>query len=213
MPADERVISYIHSLGTDNCTLLEEIYQKARKDRVPVIRRETQDFLKTLLQMVRPERILEIGTAVGFSALLMALHTEETCRIVTLEKNPASAEEAEKNIARAGMGERISVRVGDAADLLKELDGSFDLIFMDAAKAQYMSYLHEAKRLGKKGTVLLADNILQEGDVIESRFLIERRDRTIHKRMREFLYEITHDPELSTSLIPLGDGISLSVVR
>lgn len=111
------------------------------------------------------------------------------------------------------MEERISVRAGDASDIMNELDGPYDLIFMDAAKAQYMSYLHEAKRLMKKGAVLLADNIFQEGDVIESRFLIERRDRTIHKRMREFLYEIMHDPELSTSLLPLGDGISLSVVK
>lgn len=213
MTADGRVISYINSLGIENNAFLEELYKSAVSRNIPVVRRESQSFIKTLLQMLAPERILEIGTAVGFSALLMAFYSDEKCVLTTLEKEPRLAEEAVFNISRAGMEKRIRVIQGDANETLKTLEGAYDLVFMDAAKAQYESYLSEVKRLMRKGSVLLADNIFQEGSLTESRFLIERRDRTIHKRMREFLYDIKHDPVLETSLIPLGDGMALCVMR
>ena len=213
MTADERVISYINSLGVQNNDFLEALYDRAAKDRVPVIRREVISFIKTVLKMIMPESILEIGTAVGFSSLLMAFNTEPCCHITTLESEPEMIKAARENIASAGMEDRINIIPGDANITLAEISDRYDLVFMDAAKAQYISFLPEVKRLMKEGAVLLSDNIFHDGEIIESRFLVERRDRTIHKRMREYLYAIKHDPELCTSLIPLGDGLAFSVKR
>ena len=211
MTNDERVSAFINSLDPGNAPFLEDLYQKAKADGIPVIRRETAAFLKTLVQMVKPESILEVGTAVGFSALLMAAGAPESCRIVTMEDYEKHAVLAKENITRYGYADRISLVFGDALDELDKLEGFFDLVFLDAAKAQYIHFLPKLKKHMKKGSVLVADNILQEGDILESRFAVERRDRTIHKRMREYLYSVTHDPELESCIIPIGDGITLSV--
>ena len=116
-----------------------------------------------------------------------------------------------ENFRRAGREEQITLLEGDAADILKGLTGSYDFIFMDAAKGQYIHFLPDVFRLLAPGGILLSDNVLQDGDIIESRFAVERRDRTIHSRMREYLYTLTHHPDLTTSVLPLGDGVTLSV--
>ena len=213
MISPERINTYLMSLGRDLPDWLEALYRKAAGERVPVLRPESRDLLITVLKLRMPSNILEVGTAVGFSALLMAYYTEPSCRIRTIEIDPESAEKERLNIKNAGMDGRITVICGDAAEVLKKTEPAFDLIFMDAAKGQYIHFLPEVKRLMKDGSVLVSDNIFQEGDVLDSRFLIERRDRTIHKRMREYLYALTHDEELYTSLIPAGDGLALSVMR
>jgi len=213
MQSEERVNSYIRSLESGETPFLEELYAEALNDHIPVIRRELMSFLKTLLLIAGPKNILEVGCATGFSSIFMASSTDDDCYIRTIEIDPEDAEQARGNILRAGLSDRITVICGDASDVLKELEGPYDLIFMDAAKGQYLSWLPEVKRLMKSGSVLLSDNIFREGEILESRFLVERRDRTIHKRMREYLYEITHDPLLATSLLPVGDGAALSVMR
>ncbi len=213
MIVDERYVTFINSMDTSHTEFLEKLYGKAREDGVPVIRREMQSFLKTYLLIQRPERILEVGTAVGFSSILMAEYAPNPCRITTIENYEKRIVEAKKNISAAGYEKEIELLEGDAAEVLKTLEESYDLIFMDAAKGQYINFLPEVKRLMKPGSVLISDNVLQDGDIIESRFLVERRDRTIHKRMREYLYVLKHDAELTTSIIPLGDGITISVMK
>lgn len=213
MIIDERFRIFLNSMDTPHTPFLEELYKKAVRDHVPVIRRELQSFLKTFLLILKPEKILEIGTAVGFSSILMAQYAPEPCSILSVESNAQRMREAEKNIREAGFADKIPLRFGDAADVLRELDGPYDLVFMDAAKGQYLHFLPEITRLLEKGGVLISDNVLQDGSLIESRFLIERRDRTIHKRMREYLYQLKHDPAFSTSILPVGDGITLSVRR
>ena len=131
--------------------------------------------------------------------------------MVTIEHDAGRAERARENFRRAGRSGQIRLLEGDAGILLPELSGEFDLIFMDAAKGQYIHWLPDILRLLAPGGVLLSDNVLQEGDLIESRYLVERRNRTIYKRMREYLYTLTHDPALSTSVLPLGDGAALTV--
>ncbi len=200
-------------MDTGHTPFLEEIYGKAIKNDVPVVRREMQAFLKTFLLISRPEKILEIGTATGFSALLMAEYAPKPCSVITIENYEKRFAEAEANIASSEHADRISLIKGDALEELKKLEGTFDLIFMDAAKGQYIFFLPLIKKLMKPGSVMIADNVLQDGDIIEPRYIVQRRERTIYKRMREFLYEIKHDPELETSIIPLGDGISLSVMK
>ena len=211
MIAGERTTAYINSLDMGNSELLNQIEREALKTYVPIIRRETQSFLKTLLTARKPESILEVGTAVGFSALLMAEYSGPDTRITTIEKYAKRIPIAKENFRLAGREKQITLLEGDAAEILKKLNGTYDFIFMDAAKGQYIHFLPDIMRLLAPGGLLLSDNVLQDGDIIESRFAVERRDRTIHSRMREYLYVLTHHPELQTSVLPLGDGVTLSV--
>ena len=189
--------TYINSLDRGNTPFLEELEQTALRDRVPVIRREMQSFIKTFLAMNQPGRILEVGTAIGFSTLLMCEYGREDLQIVTIENYDKRIPIARENFRRAGREDQITLLEGDAGELLKTLEGPFDMIFMDAAKGQYIHWLPDIRRLMAKGSVLISDNVLQEGDIIESHYLVERRKRTIYKRMREYLYELKHDPSLS----------------
>lgn len=211
--AEERVVMYIRSLETEECPMLEEMEREALENGVPIIKKETQSFLKTLISLQRPEKVLEIGTATGFSALLMCEYAPENCRLVTIENYEQRIIAARENFRRAGREGQISLMEGDALKVLRGLEGKFDFVFMDAAKAQYIHYLPEVLRLLEKGGVLVSDNVMQDGNVFESRFAVERRDRTIHARMREYLYEIKHNEALVTSILPLGDGVAVSVKR
>ena len=203
--------TYVNSLDRGNTPFLEELEQTALRDRVPVIRREMQSFIKTFLAMNQPGRILEVGTAIGFSTLLMCEYGREDLQIVTIENYDKRIPIARENFRRAGREDQITLLEGDAGELLKTLEGPFDMIFMDAAKGQYIHWLPDIRRLMAKGSVLISDNVLQEGDIIESHYLVERRKRTIYKRMREYLYELKHDPSFVTSILPLGDGVTVSV--
>mgnify|MGYP002581495336 FL=1 len=211
MIVDERMVTYINSLDMGNTPLLNEIEREAKADLVPVIRREMQSFLKVLLAIHRPLRVLEVGTAVGFSALLFCEYGPENMQVTTIEKYEKRIPIARENFRRAGRENQITLLEGDAADILKELQESYDLIFMDAAKGQYIHFLDDVLRLMKPGSVLVSDNVLQGGDIIESHYAVERRNRTIYKRMREYLYELKHNDKLLTSVIPLGDGVTVSV--
>ena len=196
MIVDERMRNYINSLDMGNTPFLEELEQIALRDRVPIIRREMQSFIKMFLALNQPKRILEVGTAVGFSTLLMCEYGPEDLQIVTIENYEKRIPIARENFRKAERESQITLLEGDAGEILKGLKGSFDMIFMDAAKGQYINWLPDVKRLMKKGSVLISDNVLQEGDIIESHYLVERRNRTIYKRMREFpkvlLYESVH---------------------
>jgi predicted O-methyltransferase YrrM len=213
MIVDERIVTFINSLDTKNSEILEVIEREALDDNVPIIRREMQSFLKVLLLVKKPMRILEVGTAVGFSALLMSEYTPEECTITTIENYEKRIPIARQNFVRAGKENRITLIEGDAMEVLGTLKESYDFIFMDAAKGQYIHYFPEVMRLLSDGGLLVSDNVMQDGDVIESRFAVERRGRTIHARMREYLYELKHNDELVTSIVPLGDGVALSVKK
>ena len=210
MIADERMSAFIDSLDTGNTPFLNEIESEAKKTNVPIIRTQTQSLIKLLLAISKPTSILEVGCAIGFSALLMSEYAPADCHITTIEKYEKRIPVARENFKRAGREDRITLLEGDAADILKELDGPYDLIFMDAAKGQYIHFLPDVLRLLSKGGILLSDNVLQDGDVIESRFAVTRRNRTIHSRMREYLYELKHCPDLETAILPVGDGVTIS---
>lgn len=213
MIVDERLVTYINSLDTGNTRILDAVEREALDSYVPIIRKEMQSFLKFLLAMKKPARILEVGTAVGFSAILMAEYDPVPCQITTIENYEKRIPIARENFKRAGKEAQIALLEGDAAEVLKTLEDPYDFIFMDAAKGQYIHFLPEILRLLAKDGVLVSDNVLQDGDVIESRFAVTRRNRTIHKRMREYLYTLTHSEELVTAVLPVGDGITLSTRR
>ena len=211
MIVDNRITEYLHSLETSRGELLDTIEKKAIEDGVPIIRSETAALLRSLTAALRPENILEIGTAVGYSALQMCQVMPKNCHITTIEKYEKRIPEAKENFKKAGEESRITFLEGDADMWLKELKGKqFDLVFMDAAKGQYLNWLPLLLDLMPVGAVLISDNVLQDGDVVQSRFAVQRRNRTIHSRMREYLYELKHMEEFETAVIPIGDGVTIS---
>lgn len=210
---DERLTVFIDSLYGRNTPFLEELERKALSEGIPIIKKETQAFLRFLLSYGNVRNVLEIGTATGFSALFMAELLGEGSLITTIESYDKRYKEAKVNIEASGFPERVRLLTGDAGKILPELKGPYDLIFIDAAKAQYPVYLKEALRLLDEKGFIVADNCLRGGEILESRFAVERRNRTIHKRMREFLKELTTSEELVCVVLPVGDGVAAAYRR
>lgn len=213
MMEESRITGYIRSLDSGHGELCDRIAREARAAYVPIIRPETAAFLKTMVTALAPKRILEVGTAVGYSALLMAQVMPEDGHIITIEKFRPRVLKAREHFCEAGQDARITLIEGDAEQILQKLTGPYDFIFMDAAKGQYIHWLPRIQELMSPGAVLFSDNVLQDGDILESRYAVTRRDRTIHARMREYLYELTHTEVFQTSILPIGDGVTVSVKR
>ena len=211
MIIDERLFTFINSFDKGKSQFLDELEQEAKRDYVPIIRKDMQNLLRFLLRLKRPVKILEVGTAVGFSALLMAENTSADCVITTIENYEKRIPIARENFKKAGMEQRITLLEGDATEILKELDGPYDFIFMDAAKGQYLNFLPDLLRLLAEDGMLVSDNVLQDGDLMESRYAVTRRNRTIHSRMRDYLYELKNNPVLETVILPVGDGVTISI--
>ncbi len=276
MIADERISEYLLALEPEMPDYLVKLEQKAKADEVPIIRKDAQALLRFLLRMKRPARILEIGTAVGFSCLYMSEYMPEEALIATIEKVPMRIRPAKENFVSAPGCGRIALLVGDAAQVLRTLaeervlaenrsfpvkdEGTesperkmesaifreasgkmqdpekkaerleeiflpagdksawngqalseqYDFIFMDAAKGQYMNFLPNILQLLSPEGIFVTDNVLQEGSLADSKFAITRRDRTIHKRMRDYLFELTHNDRLNTTVLPVGDGMTIT---
>lgn len=213
MITDERIASFINSFNSDYDDVITAIRKEAEEQGVPIIRREAGEFIRLLLRMKKPVNILEIGTAVGFSAIFMSRFIAEDGHITTIENYQPRIDKAKENIKLAGAEKKITLLEGDANEVLPTLSDQYDLIFMDAAKGQYGSFFKNAIPLLASEGILLCDNVLQDGDVLESRFAVTRRNRTIHARMREYLYELKHDERLDTAILNIGDGMSLSVKK
>lgn len=213
MIVDERITSFINSMNPDDTGIVGIIEQEALEEEVPIIRKETKEWIKTMLLIKKPMHILEVGTAVGYSSIYMSQFLPEQGHITTIEKWEPRIVKAKENFKRAGIEDRVTFLEGDAADILKNLEGSFDFIFMDAAKGQYIHFLPDIIRLLEGDGILVSDNVLQDGEVLDSRYVVNRRNRTIHNRMREYLYALKNHEHLDTSIIPLGDGVALSVKR
>lgn len=213
MIVEERMAVFIDSLDMGNTPFLDEIEKYALENQVPVVKKSTQSLLKFLLAFAKPESILEVGTAIGFSALLMSEYGPKNCHITTIENYEKRIPIARQNFVRAKKEEQITLLEGDAAEVLKGLEGCYDMIFMDAAKGQYLNFLPDVLRLLSPEGLLVSDNVLQEGEIIQSRFAVPRRDRTIHARMREYLHKLKHSPTLETAVLPVGDGVALTTKK
>lgn len=214
MITNPKVLEYLDIISPVNSKALEEVRAEAKRNYIPIIKRDTENFLKFVLKMQNPGSILEIGCAVGYSAAVMLENSDAD--IVTVEKMPERVEEAKRNIKYADFESRASILEGDAGEILKSLADKgekFDFIFMDAAKAQYITWLPVVKKLLKESGMIFSDNCLQEGDLAESSFAIRKRDKTIHKRMREYIYLLLHDETLESWIFSIGDGVLLSRSR
>ena len=216
MIIDERLSTYIDSISWNIPEYLKKTEKTALDNEVPVIRRSMQSLLSFLLITRKPKAILEIGTAVGFSSMLMSEYVSENTIIDTIEKVPMRIKDAKNNYKACGKESRINLIEGDALLELEKLVKAgvkYDFIFMDAAKGQYMNFLEYVLELMTDDAMLVTDNVLQDGDIIQSRYAVTRRDRTIHGRMREYLYYLTHSDKLNTVVLPVGDGVTLSTFK
>lgn len=209
------MLTFIHSFDSEKPAYLDALERYAKETNVPIIRPQMQSLLRLLVTWGRPVQILEVGTAIGFSALLMSEYAPKGCHITTIEKYEKRIPLAKENFEKAGKSDCITLLEGDAAEILASMkqDGAFDLIFMDAAKGQYIHFLPDIRRLLSPTGLLVSDNILQDGELMESKYAVIRRNRTIHNRMRAYLYELTHCEELETTILPIADGVALSAKR
>ncbi len=216
MIIDENLTGYIRSFEPDLPNYLYEMEREGLENLVPIIKKESQSVLRFVLKAYRPKKLLEIGTAIGFSASLMLDILEGDAEVLTIEKSTDRVADAERNLKKSPYRDSVTLVEGDAAEILGRLVSDkpeYDFVFMDAAKAQYSEYLKHIDKLLKPGGVLLTDNILQEGSVYCSKFSVIRRDRTIHQRMRQFLDHMMRTDEYSSCIIPIGDGMLMSIKK
>lgn len=211
MESQDRLQTYLNLLHPDLTPFLLELESIAKDADVPIIRKDTQNFLRMMMQLHAPKSILEVGTAVGFSTILMATYAPADCQITTIENYEKRILLARNHFEQSGFEDQITLLAEDAMEALDSLEDTYDFVFMDAAKGQYPAFLPKIKPLLHKGSVFITDNVLQEHEVIESHYAVVRRNRTIHKRMREYLYELTHDEDFVTDILPIGDGIAVCV--
>ncbi|HFN9949690.1 TPA: O-methyltransferase [Enterococcus faecium] len=188
---------------------LGKLEEEAHVAEVPVIPHETVVFLKFLLGQIQPERILEIGAAIGFSSSVMATTIGENAHVTTIDRFDVMIEKAKKNYERLGLTDKVTLLEGQAADILPELSGPYDFIFMDSAKSKYIEFLPECLRLLRKGGVLMVDDIFQGGTILLPDEEIPRDKRAIHRKLNEFLRVVMNHPDLTSTILPLGDGVIL----
>ena len=202
----EEIVSFMRERQAPVTDALKELEEFARRENIPIIPHETVAFFRLFLQTMQPKSILEIGTAIGFSALLMAEQVPDA-RITTIDRNEEMIGFAKENFARFDQRDQITLLEGDAVDLLEHIEQRFDLIFMDSAKSKYIVFLPEVLKRLEVGGVVILDDIFQGGDVARDIMEVRRGQRTIYRGLQR-LFDATLDhPSLTTSLIPLGDGI------
>ncbi len=205
----EYINEYVRNTIKQEEGVLAELEKFAEENHVPIVHPEVARLLVVLGKLARPRRILEIGTAIGYSALLFSTVLQPGGKIDTIERYDVMVDRAMSNIKKAGLEDTITVMAGDALEVLRCLDKQYDMVFVDAAKGQYLEFLPECLRMLNKGGLLISDNVLYKG-MVATDDLVVRRKKTIVKRMRDYLDVICHHEELETSLIPMGDGVALS---
>lgn len=206
---NEDILHYLRTEQKQLTGALGELEELAHENGVPVIPHETVVFLQFLLKQKQPKNVLEIGTAIGFSASLMAETLGKDAKITTIDRFPVMIEKAKANFTKLGLEDQVTLLEGDAADLLSTLEGPYDFIFMDSAKSKYITFLPDCLRLLSEDGVLMVDDIFQAGTVLQPIKEIPRKNRSIHRHLNEFLEEVTKSPELTSTLLPLGDGVAL----
>ena len=216
MVEHERFESFLESIPDGLPEYLTDLEIENIKDNIPIIRKGSQRLIRFMLEMKKPLNILEVGTATGFSSVFMLEFLNKKAKITTIEKMEERAAKAEENFKKFDKNKRITLVKGDAADILSELadkDKTYDFIFMDAAKGQYINFFNNIKKLLISGGILITDNMLQEGRLLDSRYTVVRRDRTIHRRMREYVNALLTDKEFETMLLESGDGMAVSIKK
>lgn len=204
---------YLWDIEPKDQGLIRELEIEAEETEVPIIPLEVKSFLTTMLEMKPPKNVLEIGTAIGYSAILMSQYLQEGGLIHTIERNPVMMERAEVNFKKANVEDKVRMFKGTAEEILPLLTGPYDLVFIDAAKGKYELFFEHAKRMLAPEGMIIADNVLHKGMVAKERLDIPRRQRTIHTRMQNFFHNILNDDTFKTSILPIGDGVAICYKR
>ncbi|MEE3737469.1 O-methyltransferase [Streptococcus uberis] len=202
----EEIVSFMRTKQKRNESFLAEIEAFARQENIPIIQHEVVAYFRVLLQTIQPKAILEVGTAIGFSALLMAENVP-TASITTIDRNPEMIELAKKNFEKYDSRHQISLLEGDAADILSTLNQEFDFVFLDSAKSKYIVFLPEILRNLKVGGIIIIDDVFQGGDIAKPIEEVRRGQRTIYRGLHKLFQATLDHPDLSASLIPLSDGL------
>lgn len=205
---NEYITEYIRGIIPVSDKIFHELEEYALENNVPIIEPEVAQFIRVIVKLTKPMKILEVGTAIGYSAIVFALAFPDS-KITTIERNDVMISQAEKNIKRNNLENRIKLISGDAKDILPSLEGEYDLIFLDAAKGQYIDFFDEGSRLLKKGGIIISDNVLFKGMVAADE-LVVRRKKTIVKRLRSYLDYINNIEGYTSSVLPLGDGVAIT---
>lgn len=213
MIVNNRIEEYICSLDEGLPLYLRKIEKEALDDGVPIIKRPTQNLIRFILRHNNIKSILEIGAAVGFSSIFMSEYMNKDGKIVTIENMESRIIKAKENIKNAKKEDKITLIEGDATVELSNIKDNFDMIFIDAAKGQYNKFYTDIIDRLNTGGILISDNVLQDGDIVNSRYAVTRRNRTIHSRMRDYLYMITHNDKVDTIVLPVGDGVTISIKK
>lgn len=203
---------YLRSLIPESGGVLKDLEEYAISNNVPIIQKEAGKFLEVMISIMKPKKILELGTAIGYSSIMMSMTAGQESRVVTIERDKSMIELANGNISRFGFQDRIKVVEGDCLEVLEAMEDEFDLVFMDAGKGHYKYFLPHCLRMLKKDGVIIADNVLFRG-MIASKELVKRRKITIVKRMRDYLNMVNSDEGLITTVLPMGDGIAVTKRR
>ena len=216
MADHERFESFLESISDGLPEHLLDLEIENIKNNIPIIRKGSQRLIRFMLELKKPLNILEVGTATGFSSIFMLEFLNKKAKITTIEKMEERAAKAEENFKKFDKNGQINLIKGDAIDILSELvskEKTYDFIFMDAAKGQYINFFEDIKKLLVSGGILITDNMLQEGRLLDSRYTVVRRDRTIHSRMREYVNALLTDKDFETMLLESGDGMAVSIKK
>ena len=208
----EYIESYIQNLLPKPTPFIQEMQDYAKKDHIPIVHSEVAQLIVLVLQAQKCKKVLEIGTAIGYSSILWATAMGKDSQVITIEREPDMILVAKQYVQKAQLQDNIKILEGQAEDVLLALNEGFDCIFLDAAKGHYMDFLPTCLSLLKDGGLLISDNVLFRG-MVASNALIKRRKITIVKRMRKYLEFISDHPQLTTSIIPIGDGLAISLKR
>ena len=203
------ITKYIRSILPQSTGLLYEMEEYAETNNIPIVQPEVAKLISVITKIIKPYKILEIGTAIGYSAILLSESLRPGGEIVTIERDEAMIEIAEKNIKKAGLEDTIKIIKGEAVEILPGITGKYECIFIDAAKGSYPEFLSYCVDLLNSGGVLIADNVLYKGMIANDK-LVKRRKKTIVKRMRSYLKDISENPVLESTIIPIGDGVAIS---
>ena len=190
---------------------LEKIKQKALDEHIPIIMDDTLEVVDKILTELKPKKILEIGTAVGYSAICFSEYLQKDGKIDTIERDKERVEEAKMNIEKVGVSDKINIYEGDAIDILPTLNDKYDVVFIDAAKGKYPFFLKEALRMISKNGIILADNILYKGYVMSD--YNKHKQRTAVRNLREYVKEVTENPNIETEILEVGDGLAISKIK
>ncbi len=209
---NHKVKKYIDGLYKPAGGMLGKLRTDSEQRDIPIIMKDTEMLMESIIRISKPERLLELGTAVGYSAIFFAGLSADM-KITSIEISDRMYEEAIGNIGLAGLNDRIEVIRGDASEVLQGLDQKYQMIFIDAAKGHYREFFDLCLKLSLPGTIIISDNILYKGITASEEFLENKRNKTIMRRMREYLGYITETNGIQTSILPVGDGVAISIVE